>query len=455
MQPFINDGSKNSSQFLASSQRTTRQFRYFSMQTVEFAVPSDSTDELSTVEYLGGGSFGNVIKITNFICADGRRTVVAIKKLYEPFRDEKTALRVHREIRLLQMMVHENIVRLLDLYTPDSSLSTLSIVYIVTEYAGNSLYEILKRERETGLRILTPEHHKFIIYQLLRALKYIHSANVMHRDLKPGNLALTDECDLSVLDFGLARSLNADDTVLSAYVITRWYRSPEVMYWKICSYDTQAMAQYRLIAELCGSPDPELLAKLASNEAILNVITKLGIYSRKSFPEYFPKTFSKHLVDFLDRILVLDPEKRMTVTDALSHPYLEEYSMPEDEPVADGPFILDEGSNGRTIAEWKALIWKELLNFDQRKKNMFLCNFLKPCKKVGKNQLPKSRNKYCIIDENFTPNIRISKIKVVEEKKREGGKKKQIIITERSGRDEKEKGRRKKDEDELLNWNKR
>lgn len=51
--------------------------------------------------------------------------------------------------------------------------------YIVTEYAGNSLYEILKRERETGLRILTPEHHKFIIYQLLRALKYIHSANVI------------------------------------------------------------------------------------------------------------------------------------------------------------------------------------------------------------------------------------------------------------------------------------
>lgn len=368
-----------------------RQFRYFNMQTVEFAVPLESTDAQTHAEYLGGGSFGNVIKVTNYICADGHRTIAAIKKLYEPFRDEKTALRVYREIRLLQLMVHENIVRLLDLYTADNSLASFTTVYIVTEYAGRSLYEILRRERESGMRILNPEHHKFIIYQLLRALKYIHSANVIHRDLKPGNLAISDDCDLSVLDFGLARSLTGEDTVLSAYVITRWYRSPEVMYWKIDSYDTRAdvwsvgcilaelslghplfpgedsMAQYRLIAELCGSPDRDLLAKLASNEAVLNVITKLGIYPRKNFADYFPKTFSPHLVDFLDRILVLDPEKRMTVTEALAHPYLEEYSMPEDEPVADGPFILDEGSPERTVAEWKELIWNEIVNFGRQR----------------------------------------------------------------------------------------
>uniref|UniRef100_A0A183DNR8 mitogen-activated protein kinase n=1 Tax=Gongylonema pulchrum TaxID=637853 RepID=A0A183DNR8_9BILA len=329
----------------------------------------------------------NFRKVSNYKCADGGRTVAAVKKLYEPFRDEKAALRVYREMRLLQMMVHENIVRLLDLYTPDKSLFAFSAVYIVTEYAGNSLYEILKRERELKKRILSPEHHKFIIYQLLRALKYLHSANVMHRDLKPGNLAVTNDCDLSVLDFGLARTLNGEDAVLSAYVMTRWYRSPEVMYWKIESYDTQAdvwsvgcilaeltlgrplfpgedsMAQYRLIAELCGSPDRDLLAKIASNEAILSVITKLGVYPRKSFADYFPKTCSMLVIDFLDRILVLDPEKRMTVAEALAHPYLREYSMPDDEPIADGPFTLDEGSSCKTISDWKALIWQELVKF--------------------------------------------------------------------------------------------
>uniref|UniRef100_A0A9J2P3C0 Protein kinase domain-containing protein n=1 Tax=Ascaris lumbricoides TaxID=6252 RepID=A0A9J2P3C0_ASCLU len=351
-----------------------RQYRFLNMHTVEFAVPTDAADDLSRVEYLGGGSFGNVIKIPEYVCQDGRKACVAIKKLYEPFRDEKNAQRVFRqvlstEVRLLQMMVHENIVKLLDLYTPDTSASSLRNVYIVSEYAGNSLGEILRRQREMGgnVCLLTAGHHKFIIYQLLRALKYIHSASVIHRDLKPGNLALTADCDLSVLDFGQARTLNTDDTALSAYVMTRWYRSPEVIYWKIDSYDTQgietrkliltataAMAQYRLITELCGSPDKDLMAKLARNEAVLNVLTHLGVYQRKRFVDFFPKSFPPDLIDFLDRILVLDPEKRMTVQEALAHPYLAEYSVPEDEPVAPGPFVIKECSHPhRTLNEWK------------------------------------------------------------------------------------------------------
>ncbi|MFH4975854.1 hypothetical protein AB6A40_002563 [Gnathostoma spinigerum] len=371
-----------------------RQFIPVNMHTVEFLLPSDAIDDSpgdhirDSIEYLGGGSFGNAIKIKSYLCPDGHRKTVAIKKLYEPFRNKKTALRAYREIKLLQLLVHENVVKLLDLYTPDTSPSTLYRVFIVTEYGGKTLYEILKLQREEGRVLLTPDHHVFIIYQLLRALKYIHSANVIHRDLKPSNLAITSDCDLVVLDFGLARTLNTETAGLSTYVMTRWYRSPEVIYWKIDSYDTQAdmwsvgcilaelslgrplfpgennMAQYRLIAELCGSPDDDLKAKLSSDEAVYKVILNLGTYPRKCFADVFSNCSPK-LVDFLDRILVLDPEKRMTVTEALAHPYVADYSMPDDEPTVTEPFSIDDCEQSRSLEEWKELVFNEIVNFRQ------------------------------------------------------------------------------------------
>ena len=68
--------------------------------------------------------------------------------------------------------------------------------------------------------------------QTLCALKHLHSANVLHRDLKPSNLLVNGNCHLMVCDFGLAREHAADSmeksTHLTEYVVTRWYRAPEV-----------------------------------------------------------------------------------------------------------------------------------------------------------------------------------------------------------------------------------
>jgi serine/threonine protein kinase len=87
---------------------------------------------------------------------------------------------------------------------------------------------------------LTDEHCQFFLYQILRGLKYIHSANVVHRDLvrirltqKPRNLLVNSNCDLKICDFGLARAIlpttNNKANILTDYVATRWYRPPELL----------------------------------------------------------------------------------------------------------------------------------------------------------------------------------------------------------------------------------
>lgn len=69
---------------------------------------------------------------------------------------------------------------------------------------------------------------QYFLYQILRGLKYIHSANVIHRDLKPSNLLLNANCDLKICDFGLARP-NTENEFMTEYVVTRWYRAPELL----------------------------------------------------------------------------------------------------------------------------------------------------------------------------------------------------------------------------------
>lgn len=165
-------------------------------------------------------------------------TKVAIKKLNRPFQTATHAKRTFRELRLLKHMSHENIIGLLDTFYHGSTLEEFQNIYLVTHLMGADLNNIIRTQR------LTDDHVQFLVYQMLRGLKYIHSAGVIHRwlwwdaflmhyslfsicrDLKPSNLAVNEDCELRILDFGLARPAESE---MTGYVATRWYRAPEIM----------------------------------------------------------------------------------------------------------------------------------------------------------------------------------------------------------------------------------
>src|ERR1700759_1291585 len=100
--------------------------------------------------------------------------------------------------------------------------------YLVQELMEADLHQIIRSEQP-----LTDAHFQYFIYQICRGLKYIHSANVLHRDLKPGNLLVNADCELKICDFGLARGFSDDAEsnvgFMTEYVATRWYRAPEIM----------------------------------------------------------------------------------------------------------------------------------------------------------------------------------------------------------------------------------
>lgn len=178
------------------------------------------------IKTLGVGAYGVVIS-----ARDTRTNAcVAIKKVADAWYHTEDGLRVLREMVTLQHFQHHNIVRLLDVIPPAPGAS-LNDVYLVLELLDSDLGKIIASSQP-----LSTDHVQFFIYQLLRALKYIHSAGIMHRDIKPSNLVVNADCTLKICDFGLARYFHRTVAAtaraqegFTEYVVTRWYRAPELL----------------------------------------------------------------------------------------------------------------------------------------------------------------------------------------------------------------------------------
>jgi tRNA A-37 threonylcarbamoyl transferase component Bud32 len=179
------------------------------------------------IRTVGSGAYGTVISATD----SKKERKVAIKMIPRAFNDEIDAKRILREIKLMKHFQHDNIVGILDMMPPQSKfVEDFNDVYIVGELMETDLHRIIYSKQPLSI-----DHVQYFVYQILRGMKYIHSANVIHRDLKPSNLLVNANCDLKICDFGLARGILGDHQqrgeplALTEYVVTRWYRAPEIM----------------------------------------------------------------------------------------------------------------------------------------------------------------------------------------------------------------------------------
>jgi len=324
---------------------------------------------------VGKGAYGIVWKAVSVETGE----VVAVKKIFDAFQNATDAQRTFREIMFLQELGdHENILKLLDVMKAENNRD----IYLVFEYMETDLHAVIRAN------ILEEVHKEYIIYQLLKALKFLHSGGVIHRDLKPSNLLLNSDCLLKVGDFGLARSIDRDN-VLTDYVATRWYRAPEILLgsqqytagvdmWSVgCILGeliggkpmfpgSSTMNQLDRILELTGQPSDEDLESIQSPFA-LTMLDTLPPVTKRSYKELYPAA-SEEALDMLQHLLSFNPNKRYTAEDALEHPYVGAFHNPEEEYSSDHKIEISIDDNQkRTIEEYRGKLYEDIVRRKQEK----------------------------------------------------------------------------------------
>ncbi|XP_029188819.1 mitogen-activated protein kinase 1-like [Acropora muricata] len=330
----------------------------------------------TNLSYIGEGAYGMVCSALDN--STGQR--VAIKKI-SPFEHQTYCQRTLREIKILRRFKHENIIGIMDIIRAPN-IDDMKDVYIVQSLMETDLYKLLKTQK------LSNDHACYFLYQILRGLKYIHSANVLHRDLKPSNLLLNTTCDLKICDFGLARVADPDHDhtgFLTEYVATRWYRAPEIMLnskgyskaidiWSVGCILAEMLSnrplfpgkhyldQLNHILGVLGSPSQEDL-QCIMNEKARSYIQSLAYKATVPWEKIFT-TADKKALDLLDKMLTFNPDKRITIEEALAHPYLEQYYDPADEPIAEEPFRFETELDDLPKEKLKELIFHETAHYN-------------------------------------------------------------------------------------------
>ncbi len=294
------------------------------------------TKRYRKIAFIGEGQFATVYKAEDTECAN---RIVAVKKIKLGLMTEakdginRTAL---REIKLLQELHHEHIIGLLDVFGHKSNIS------LIFDYMDSDLEVIILDQTI----VLKPSDIKSYLLMTLQGLEYLHMHWILHRDMKPNNLLISNKGILKITDFGLAKTFGTPTRPLTHQVVTRWYRSPELLFgarlygtgvdiWAVGCIGAELMlrkpflagdtdlSQLAKIFEVCGTPSEEQWPGVTTLPDYIKYVDMPKVLLSDIFT-----AASDQFIQLLQLCLVLDPSKRCTATQALRSNYFSSTPAP-------------------------------------------------------------------------------------------------------------------------------
>lgn len=291
---------------------------------------------------IGNGSFGVVFK-TSLVNPDKTKRTVALKKVLQDRRYK------NRELEIMRMVKHHNIVELLYFFFTPGQKEDMYL-NLIMEFLPISLSNFSESYNKRSLQIPIL-YIRLSVYQMLRALGYLHGRKICHRDIKPQNLLINVQAGvLKLCDFGCAKVLSPDQPNVS-YICSRYYRAPELCFGaQMYTHSIDVWSAGCVLAELMmGSP---IFRGSTTSEQLYKIIKIMGTPSREQIkamnPSYtkptLPSIPAKKLeevfrgrvhnerdlaVDLLKKMFEYVPSKRLNCMECIAHPFFDQLRNPE------------------------------------------------------------------------------------------------------------------------------
>ena len=303
----------------------------------------ETINKYKIIKLIAKGSYGHCYKANKISDDDNTEFVVLKKVIMHNESSDGFPITTLREIKTLrQIGDHPNCIKLQKVIVDNKH------VFLVFDYCENDLGNLIM----TKLVKFTESESKNLILQLLNGLSFIHSHNIIHRDLKLSNL-LYDKGKLKICDFGLARVVASD---MTNNVVTLWYRSPEILLgsknytssidiWSCaCIFcelllfrplfpGNDEMDQLRLIFSCLGIPQKHIWPSIHELPLTRNGFVDLTQEQQKfgcfnNLRIILPRSISEEGFHLLLQLLAYDPNKRLTASTACHHTYFSQTPLP-------------------------------------------------------------------------------------------------------------------------------